>query len=70
MSAGVLRLGFAAPTTPTKANSPSLSRISTLPAARAEPLAGFARTKAGSPQFTGIVERYRKTMLNAFHHIV
>jgi hypothetical protein len=24
----------------------------------AEPLAGFARTKAGSPQFTGIVERY------------
>ena len=34
----------------------------------AEPLAGFARTKAGGPQFTGI-ERYRKTMLNAFHRI-
>jgi hypothetical protein len=34
----------------------------------AEPLADFARTKAGGPQFTGI-ERYRKTMLNAFHRI-
>jgi hypothetical protein len=32
-------------------------------------VAGFARTKAGSPQFTGIVERYRKTILNAFHRI-
>jgi len=33
----------------------------------AKPLAGFARAKAGSPQITGFVERYRKTMLNAFH---
>gem|GEM_PF-3952066 len=30
-------------------------------------LAGFARIKPGSLQITGIVERYRKTMLDAFH---
>jgi hypothetical protein len=35
----------------------------------AEPWAGFARAKAGSPQITGIVERYRKTMLIGFHRI-
>jgi hypothetical protein len=35
----------------------------------AEPLAGFARIKAGSPQITGIVVRYRKTILDAFHRI-
>jgi hypothetical protein len=36
----------------------------------AEPLAGFARIKAGSPQIAGTVERYRKTMLDAFARIV
>jgi len=35
----------------------------------AEPLAAFGRIKAGRPQITGIVERYRKTMLDAFHRI-